>query len=102
MPAPTITMAYAGLLALMFVALSARVIVRRRSAHAALGDGDDNDLSRRIRAHGNFAEYAPLAPDILHLSVTLKEAKFFSSYFFYYLAFDTMGIDRVSYNFAQS
>ncbi|MEM8949207.1 MAG: MAPEG family protein [Pseudomonadota bacterium] len=57
----TITPVYAGLLALIFVLLSLRVISGRRSTGTALGDGDDRLLLRRLRAHGNFAEYAPLA-----------------------------------------
>lgn len=56
-----ITPLYAGILALWYVALSARVIARRRGAGIALGDGGDLDMQRRIRGHGNFAEYVPLA-----------------------------------------
>jgi uncharacterized membrane protein YecN with MAPEG domain len=50
---------YAGLLALWFLALSARV-VQRRGHGVSLGDGGDTELLRRIRGHGNFAEYVPL------------------------------------------
>lgn len=60
MSAPAITGLYAGLLALLFVALSARVILHRRGRRIPLGDGGDPTFARRIRAHGNFAEYAPL------------------------------------------
>lgn len=56
-----ITPIYAGLLALLFVALSFRVIGYRRQAKVALGDGGDALLTRRLRVHGNFAENAPLA-----------------------------------------
>lgn len=59
--APMTTMFYAAVLALLFVALGARTILRRRSVGASLGDGGDAVLTRRIRAHGNFAEYAPFA-----------------------------------------
>ena len=54
-----VTPIYAGLLAVLFIALSARVIARRISAHVSLGDGGDALLMRRIRVHGNCAEYAP-------------------------------------------
>jgi uncharacterized membrane protein YecN with MAPEG domain len=54
----TITAFYAGLLALWFLALSARV-VQRRGHGVSLGDGGDTELLRRIRGHGNFAEYVP-------------------------------------------
>lgn len=56
----TITLFYAGLLALWFFVLSFRVISVRRSGNISLGDGGDAMLLRRIRAHGNFAEYVPL------------------------------------------
>ncbi len=60
MPPLTIVPVYAALLALMYVALSAVVIRTRRSAGVALGFGGSETLQRRIRAHGNFAEYVPL------------------------------------------
>lgn len=56
-----ITALYAGLLGLMLVILSIRVIGARRAARAALGDGGNEMLKRRIRVHGNFTEYVPLA-----------------------------------------
>jgi uncharacterized membrane protein YecN with MAPEG domain len=54
----TITPLYAGILALLFFVLSARVVVLRRRG-ISLGDGGDVALLRRIRGHGNFAEYVP-------------------------------------------
>lgn len=62
-----ITSIYAGLLGLVFLALSMRVIARRRAAGIGLGDGGDPDLQRRIRAQGNCAEYAPLGIVLLAL-----------------------------------
>jgi len=56
----TITPVYAALVAFLFVLLSLRVIGARRQAKVALGDGGDRLLLRRLRAHGNFAEYAPM------------------------------------------
>ncbi|MCR9073663.1 MAG: MAPEG family protein [Alphaproteobacteria bacterium] len=55
-----ITAGYAGALGLLFLALTVRVIMRRGAVKAALGDGDDIQLRRRIRAHANFVEYVPL------------------------------------------
>ncbi len=55
-----ITGLYAAALALLFVVLSARVITVRRANKVSLGDGGDADLVARVRAQGNFAEYAPL------------------------------------------
>lgn len=55
-----ITPLYAGLLALLFLALSFRVVFRRREQKINLGDGGDAEMQRRVRGHGNFAEYVPL------------------------------------------
>lgn len=57
----TVTPIYAGILALLFVLLSVRVIGGRRSAGVALGDGGDRLLLRRQRVHANFTEYVPIA-----------------------------------------
>ncbi|WP_420565044.1 MAPEG family protein [Thalassobaculum sp.] len=55
-----ITAAYAGLLGLVFLVLTVRVVTRRGAVKASLGDGGDILLERRIRAHGNFIEFVPL------------------------------------------
>lgn len=52
---------YAALLALLFVALSIRVIKTRRRERVAIGDGDNPRLRRAIGVHNNFAQYVPLA-----------------------------------------
>ncbi|MGL4438480.1 MAG: MAPEG family protein [Bosea sp. (in: a-proteobacteria)] len=52
---------YVGLLILFGVVLQVRVIRLRRSKLIGLGDGQDKDLSRAIRVHGNFAESMPFA-----------------------------------------
>ena len=64
----TITPIYAGLIALIFVALSIRVIRRRRSARISVGDGDDKDLRKRMRVQANCAEYAPFGLLLLTLA----------------------------------
>ena len=51
---------YAGVLGLMLLVLSFRVVARRRSTGIGLGTGGDAELERRVRAHGNFVEYVPL------------------------------------------
>jgi uncharacterized membrane protein YecN with MAPEG domain len=54
-----VTPLYAGMLALWFVVLSARVVgIRRR---VPFGDAGDVSITRVIRAQANFAEYVPLA-----------------------------------------
>jgi len=69
----TITPVYAALLALFFVFLSMRVAMQRRQAKVALGDGGNRQLLRRMRTHGNFAEYVPITL-ILMLLAELQQA----------------------------
>ena len=61
MNTPIIVPTYAAILVLIFVFLSFRVIQMRASAKIGLGHGGDLAMERRIRVHGNFAEYVPLA-----------------------------------------
>lgn len=56
----TYTPIFAALVAFLFLALSARVILYRRANRIGLGDAGDTALLRRIRAQSNCAEYAPL------------------------------------------
>jgi uncharacterized membrane protein YecN with MAPEG domain len=53
--------AYAAILGLLFVALSLAVVNQRRAGRVAIGVSGDSELERRVRVHGNFAEYTPLA-----------------------------------------
>ena len=53
-----ITEFYAGVLAILFFALSIRVVAVR--GRVSLGDGGDPMVLRRMRGHANFAEYVPL------------------------------------------
>ncbi len=55
-----VTPLYAGLLALLFIALGLRVVQLRQKG-ISLGDGGDPSMLRVIRGHANFAEYVPLA-----------------------------------------
>ena len=57
MPATLIT---AGLLGLIFLALTFRVVARRMSGKIMIGDGGDAQMLERIRAHANFTEHVPL------------------------------------------
>ena len=66
-----VTALYAALLAPLFLALSARVIMLRRAARVSMGDGGDKELLRRMRVHGNFAEYAPFALLLIGLAESL-------------------------------
>ncbi len=58
----TITSLMTGIFALLMVPMSLQVSMRRvKLGGQSFGDGDDETLRRRIRAHGNFIEYAPTA-----------------------------------------
>ncbi len=57
----SLTLFFAGLCALLQVALTALVIVRRLQTGVRFMDGGDPQLMRRIRAHGNFSETVPMA-----------------------------------------
>ncbi len=67
-----VTACTAAILALLYIALSARVVMGRAKSKISLGDdaatsasyGDGSatpPLLTAIRGHGNFAEYVPLA-----------------------------------------
>ena len=62
-----ITTLYAGLLAFLYVALTFFVIQGRFKYRVSLGDGGIPAMEKRIRMHGNFAEYAPLGIFLLFL-----------------------------------
>jgi len=55
-----IALATAGAAALVNFWLSWRIAQVRQSADIWIGDGGNEQLTRRMRAHGNFAEYVPL------------------------------------------
>jgi len=60
MPLP-ITALYAGILALILIALAINVTMHRVKLRVPLGDGGSVEMRRMIRLHGNAAEYIPLA-----------------------------------------
>jgi uncharacterized membrane protein YecN with MAPEG domain len=55
-----ITLTLAGACALLLIWLAARVSRGRRQFKVGLGDGGNEALLRRIRAHGNYAENMPI------------------------------------------
>ncbi|MFN3196955.1 MAG: MAPEG family protein [Bradymonadia bacterium] len=64
-----ITPLYLALVSLLFIGLTAKVILGRRGHGVSLGDGEHKSLRKAIRAHGNCAEYAPFS---LLLMVSLE------------------------------
>jgi uncharacterized membrane protein YecN with MAPEG domain len=68
-----ITSLYAGIAALWFALLSVRVIALRGNpifSFLAFGNLGDSTLNRAIRAHGNFAEYAPIILIMMYILET--------------------------------
>jgi uncharacterized membrane protein YecN with MAPEG domain len=55
-----ITSVYAAVLGLMLIALSINIIRARRKYGVAIGDADNIEVRRCIRAQANFAEYTPI------------------------------------------
>jgi uncharacterized membrane protein YecN with MAPEG domain len=60
MQIPTLTAGYLGILALLYAALSIRVVLLRGRYQVSLGDGGRTELTSAIRAHAHFAEYVPI------------------------------------------
>ena len=58
---------YAGLLALVFAALSLRALALRRRLRIPIGDASNPVMLRAMRVHANFAEYAPFSLFLLFL-----------------------------------
>jgi uncharacterized membrane protein YecN with MAPEG domain len=58
---PRITLLVASLHVLLYVVLALRVVLHRRASRIGVGTGGDSAMALRVRVHGNFAEYVPLA-----------------------------------------
>lgn len=61
MPNVEITSLYAGLCALLVIALAFKVVGFRRGKKVGIGTGGDHDGKVLVRAHANAVEYIPLA-----------------------------------------
>ncbi|MES0824681.1 MAPEG family protein [Ruegeria sp. SCP11] len=57
----TTTPIYAALLAILYVALSFKVIGQRRTDKISYGDGGNQNMLKVMRTHSNFVEYTPFA-----------------------------------------
>lgn len=64
----TISPVYAGLIALLFLYLSFRVVGGRREHKISIGDGDNKDMVKRMRVQANCAEYAPIGLILLGMA----------------------------------
>lgn len=91
-----VTPLYAGLLTVLYLVLSFRVIQLRQRG-ISLGDGGDPQMLRVIRGHGNFSEYVPLA---LVLMAVLELSQF-SNYVLHALGFVLL-VSRLLHAYALS
>lgn len=57
---PTTTATFAGLFGLIYVGLTAWIMISRTAFDTLQGDGGNRTLEKRVRVHGNFQEYVPL------------------------------------------
>lgn len=65
----SITPLYAGILGLLLVALSIRVVaVVRAKGEVGYGDGGNSDFTTVVRGQGNFIEYVPHALILMALA----------------------------------
>ena len=62
------TLTFAALFGILHVIFTLRVGGYRFKSGISLGDGGDNELRNRIRAHGNFIENVPIALLLLLLN----------------------------------
>ncbi|MEM9542084.1 MAG: MAPEG family protein [Cyanobacteria bacterium P01_E01_bin.42] len=62
-----ITAIYAAGLALLFMGLAVRTLRLRGRYQIAIGDGNNAELLRAIRAHANFAEYVPMTLLLIYM-----------------------------------
>lgn len=58
---PATTALFAAIFALVYVGLAGWVVAGRLGTETLHGDVGHPDLLKRIRSHGNFAEYVPFA-----------------------------------------
>ncbi len=57
---PRISLLIASLHVLLYLVLTFRVVLHRNAYKVGVGTGGDAALTRKVRVHGNFAEYVPL------------------------------------------
>jgi uncharacterized membrane protein YecN with MAPEG domain len=66
-----ITAIYAAVLGVGFVVLSLLTIRLRRKFKIALGDDKNQQLTRAIRVHSNFAEYVPMSLILIYMNESI-------------------------------
>lgn len=94
-----ITSFYSGLIALLYLGLSINVIRNRFRFRQSLGHGQEAQLERAIRIHGNFSEYVPIIITMMALLELGKGSSatmhFFGATLFLGRVFHAFGISYV-------
>lgn len=75
MTAPVLTALYGGILGVLALLLAINVVGGRVKYRVDIGDGGKNEMTRRVRAFGNFVEYVPLVVVLLALGEMLGSPK---------------------------
>jgi uncharacterized protein len=56
----TISTIFTSVCLILYLLLSVNAAMTRRRSGLAIGEKDNENLARAVRAHGNFSEYTPL------------------------------------------
>ena len=56
----TISVIFTSVCLILYLLLSVNAAMTRRRSGLAIGEKDNENLARAVRAHGNFSEYTPL------------------------------------------
>lgn len=98
-----ITPIYAAVLSLLYVGLSVRTLLLRRKLKIGIGTGDSESMLRAVRAHSNFAEYAPIALLLAFMIETLQGHSLILNFVCACLLFGRIihciGVSRVNENY---
>ena len=92
-----ITPIIAAVLSLIYLFLSVRTLRLRRKFQIGVGDSGNLQLLRAVRAHGNFAEYVPMAL----LLIYFVEQAHAHAWFVYALGV-ALTVGRVSHSYGVS
>ena len=72
-----VTLISAGILGLLILALGVRVVAYRYRNRISLGTGNDGELEKLIRSHGNAVEWAPIGILLLFLAEQVHGATWY-------------------------
>jgi uncharacterized membrane protein YecN with MAPEG domain len=68
---------YAGILGLVLLVLSYKVVSLRKTHKVGIGDGEFSDLQQAIRTQANFIEYVPFCLILLTIIATMPISPYY-------------------------